>query len=545
MTASRFTGTPVSEGTAAGALYLADNAVLRPGPTASASPEQVAAAFAAVADDRAGLASNLRAQGREQEAAIVEVAALIAADPILVNPAVAAVQAGTDAAAAVTAAAEAQAAILAGLDSPELSERSGDVRQIAQAVLERLAGGTPEPPNEDFILVRREVAAADLIELADSGLAGAVSIAGGASSHAAIVARGLGLPMVTGIDASVLASTQGCPALLDGGAGVLTLEPTAVELAGARPMPSAAGQPRAAAGHAWTIDGHKITILCNVASAAETRRGLAEGAAGVGLLRTEIPFVAAADWPTTMQHEQQLAPILSLLAGRPATVRLLDFSGDKIPAFLPPGRSGLAELLGHPTALADQLRVVMQAGRDTELAILIPMVSTLAEVATVRSVVERVAAELAVYAPPIGIMVELAQTAATAEMFAAHVDFFSIGTNDLASQVLNLSRLDPTAGPGFAADPRVLELIGHVTEAAAAADISISVCGDAAADRRVLPLLIGLGVRVVSVPAAKVGQVHDWLSNLDVGVCTALAAKAAAALSARENWELVDRAGLS
>ena len=115
----------------------------------------------------------------------------------------------------------------------------------------------------------------------------------------------------------------------------------------------------------------------------------------------------------------------------------------------------------------------------------------------------------------------------------------------ISSRSGGTSRLDPTAGPDFAADPRVLELIGHVTEAAAAAHISISVCGDAAADRRVLPLLIGLGVRVVSVPAAKVGQVHNWLSHLDVGACTALAAKAAAALSARENWELVDRAGLS
>jgi phosphoenolpyruvate-protein kinase (PTS system EI component) len=542
MTSSRFTGTPVSDGTAAGALYMADVAA-----HAHASAEQVADAFAAVAADRAALASNLRAQGREHEAGIVAVAALIAADSVLVAPAVAAVRAGLDAVTAVLQAAEAQAVRLAGLDSPELAERAGDVRQIAQAVLERLAGGTPEVPDGDFILVRREVAAADLIELADEGLTGAVSVAGGASSHAAIIARGLGVPMLTGVDAAVLDTAQGQQALLDCTAGVLTVEPTAAELARAEGTLSPAGTsaPAGGAGHAWSADGHQVVILCNVASAAETRRGLAEGAGGVGLLRTEIPFTGATAWPTAAQHARQLGPILSLLSGRPATVRLLDFSGDKIPPFLPAGRPGLAELLGHPAALADQLRVALTAGRDTELAILIPMVSTLAEVEIVRRAIEGIAAELAAQAPRVGIMVELAATAAAAKKFATHVDFFSIGTNDLTGQVLGLGRLDPSAGPGLAAHPRVLELVGKVVEAAADARISVSVCGDAAADPRVLPLLIGLDVRVVSVPAARVSQVGDWISRLDTGTCAAVTAKALTTSSAPENWELVRRAGLS
>jgi phosphoenolpyruvate-protein kinase (PTS system EI component) len=582
MTPSRFTGTPVSDGMATGVLYLADVAA-----HADASADQVAAAFAAVAADRTALASQLRAQGREQEAGIVEVAALIAADSVLVIPAIAAVRAGTDAITAIRQTAETQAAMLAGLDSPELAERAGDVRQVAQAVLEHLAGGMPARPDGDFILVRREVAAADLIELADEGLAGAVSVAGGASSHAAIIARGLGLPMLTGVDAGVLAAVPGQQALLDCAAGILTTGPTEAELAGVRDRvapvsrpatvaagpaagvapagtaawppavaPAGTGQqtatahqtgtgPQMAAAAAWTADGQQIVILCNVASAAETRRGLAEGAAGVGLLRTEIAFTGATSWPTAAQHERQLGPILSLLTGRPATVRLLDFSGDKIPPFLPPGRPGLAELLGHPAALADQLRVALTAGQDTELGILIPMVSALAEVAIVRGAVDGIAAQLTVQAPRIGIMVELAATAAAAETFARHVDFFSIGTNDLSGQVLGLGRLDPSAGPGLAAEPRVLQLIAQVTDAAADARIPVSVCGDSAADQRVLPLLIGLGVRVVSVPAAKVSQVRDWVGRLDTGACAAIAAKALTSSSAQENWELVQRADLS
>ncbi|HSR83979.1 MAG TPA: putative PEP-binding protein [Streptosporangiaceae bacterium] len=538
MTSSRFTGTAVADGMATGVLYLADATV-----RAGASADEVAGAFAAVAANRRALASQLQSQGREQEADIVAVAALIAADPVLVGPAVDAVRAGTDAVTAVTEAAAAQAAVLAGLDSPELAERAGDIRQLARAVLEQLAGDKRQPPAGNFILVRREVAAADLIELADEGLAGVVSLAGGASSHAAIVARGLGVPMLTGVDPAVLTAGDGRPALLDCVAGRLTVEPSARELARI-PMRTGTG-PQVGTAVARTADGSQIVILCNVASAAETRRGLADGAAGVGLLRTEIPFTGATSWPSADQHERQLKPILSLLRGRPATVRLLDFSGDKVPPFLPRDRPGLAELLGHPTALADQLRVALTAGADTELAILIPMVSSQAEVTAVRDAIEAIIAELAVPAPRLGIMVELAATAAAAETFASQVEFFSIGTNDLTGQVLGLSRLDPSAGPGLAADARVLDLIRHVTDAAAAAKISVSVCGDSAADPRVLPLLVGLGVRAVSVPAASVSRVREWISQLNAGACAAITAKALTSSSAQENWELVHRAELS
>ncbi|MGO8962033.1 MAG: putative PEP-binding protein [Streptosporangiaceae bacterium] len=532
---TRIGGTPVSDGIAAGRLYLAD---IRLATEATAS--QVRAAFEAVAADRGELAQALHAAGRTDEADIVGVAALMAADPLLVDPAVAAVAEGVDAATAVTNAAEAQASILAGLGNADLAARAGDVRQVAQAVLEQLSGGRPPPPAGEFILVRREVAAADLIELAEHGLAGAVSVAGGASSHAAIIARGLGLPMLAGADEAVLGLAPERLAVLDAVSGQLILDPSAYQLAVVR-----ANTRLTIAGHgpAGTADGQPVTVLCNVASAAEVRLGIAAGAAGVGLLRTEIPFTGATDWPSRQQHDEQLAPILGLLTNRPATVRLLDFSGDKIPPFLR-GRAGLAELLGHPRALAAQLTAALVAGRDSELAILIPMVASMTEVATVRSQLVMAAAELGAPQPRLGIMVELAATAAGAQAFAPGVDFFSIGTNDLTGQVLDLSRLDPAAGPALAADPRVLALIANVIDAAVGAGIPVSVCGDSAASPLVLPLLIGLGIRVISVPAAAVGRVRGELSRLDTGTCAALAAKAVAGSSARDSWELVQRAGL-
>ena len=272
-------------------------------------------------------------------------------------------------------------------------------------------------------------------------------------------------------------------------------------------------------------------MLCNVASAPETRRGLAEGAQGVGLLRTEIPFIDAAGWPPRAKHRAQLAPILTLLSGRPATIRLLDFSGDKVPPFLsarrtlPPG-AGLAALLAHPTALRDQLRAILETGRDARVAVLIPMVRSVAEIRRVRDVLSGVAGELGVSAPPVGIMVELAATARGAGTFAREADFFSIGTNDLAGDVLGRDRRDPAAGPGLAADPRVLTLVKRVVDAGREAGIDVSVCGDAAADPKVLPLLIGAGVRAVSVPAAAVGAGRSAISALDWQACADMTARA-------------------
>jgi multiphosphoryl transfer protein len=547
----RFKGRPVSEGTATGRLYLADV-----GTSVSATPQEVRDAFSAVAAQRFALAERLRATGRDGEAAIVEIGALIAADPVLADPAVAAVRDGTDAATAVLAATEAQAAVLAALPHPELAERAGDVRQVAHAVLGQLSKVAVARPPGDFILVRQEVSPADLIELADAGLVGAVSVAGGASSHAAIIARGLGLPMIAGADPAVLTATAGQLGVLDGDQGELVV---GADTAGPEPGAPETGAPRAGgvaaeragsgvrlgqpgpAGPVRTADGREITVLCNVASAAETRRGLAAGADGVGLLRTEIPYVEALTWPAQAEQRTQLAPILGLLAGRTATVRLLDFSGDKIPPFLrgPRSEAGLAALLAHRTALSDQLQAVLETGRDTRLAILVPMVSSLGEVSRVRDVLAAVAAALGLARPRLGIMVELPGTAAAAGTFAPAVDFFSIGTNDLTGQVLGLDRRDPAARPALAAHPQVLALIARVAAAARAAGIGVSVCGDAAADPLVLPLLVGLGVDSLSVPAARVQRVRAWLADLDAQACAALAAAAVRASTVEQVWELV------
>jgi phosphoenolpyruvate-protein kinase (PTS system EI component) len=527
----------VSEGIDTGEIYLGDAPGLRVGTGPDPDEDDVRAAFAAVARERAALAARLRERGQDLQAGIVDIGALIAADPALTGSAIGAVRAGADGIAAVTAAAEAQAAVLAALPDPDLAQRAGDVRQVAAAVVDHLRGTSAHPPPAGtFILVRREVDPADLIQLADSGLVGAVSVAGGASSHAAIIARGLGLPMLVGADPAVLAAAAGHHAILDSAAGELIVDPdprTELDLAS---LAVRADPDRRAPQEVRTADGEPVTLLCNVASAAETRLGLSGGAAGVGLLRTEIAFTGAAGWPSQASHLAQLTPVLGLLAGRPAVVRLLDFSGDKVPPFLDHGeQQGLAALLHAPGALEDQLRAILQAGAGTRLSVLVPMVTSLDEVAGVRAALAKAAAEVGVGPPELGIMVEVASTAAAAAEFAPAVDFFSIGTNDLASEVLGLDRAAPESRPALAADPRVLALIEGVVAAAAAAGVKVSVCGDAAADPLVLPLLLGLGVRTVSVGAARVPQVADWIAATDAHAAARRAAEILAVAQGRVN----------
>ncbi len=596
-----FRGRVVSEGIATGQLYLGRSGragarppapaqeaagpapqaagrqtqAARPGETARgpAAVAEVRAAFAAVAAERFALAAQLRADDRSEQAAIVEIGGLMAGDPALVDAAAAAVENGTDAIAAVTGAADEQAAILAALPSEDLAARADDVRQVGHAVVAQLtAGSAVPPPDGDFILVGREIDPADLIRLADAGLTGAISVSGGASSHSAIIARGLGLPMVAGVDLAVLDAPAGHPALLDATApanatapriGRLVVDPDPADLPSATVTPPATATPPATTATPApsdsktstaspatktsttpsasadtadppvyrTADGQPVTLLVNAASAREVRMGLAAGAAGVGLLRTEIPFLGATAWPTQAEHEATLAPPLRLLAGRPAVVRLLDFSGDKVPPFLAGAghTNGLTSLLDAPHALRDQLRAILAAGRATDLRIMVPMVTTVAELAQVEAALIEAAQAEAARQPLLGMMVEVESTATGAAAFAGNAGFFSIGTNDLTSQVLGIDRADPRMRPGLAADPRVLAVLRDVVTAAADRAVPVSVCGDSAADPEVLPLLLGLGLRTFSVGAARLPQVAAWVAGTDAARA---AEQAAAVLSA-------------
>jgi multiphosphoryl transfer protein len=327
--------------------------------------------------------------------------------------------------------------------------------------------------------------------------------------------------------------------VVDGDAGTAVLVPTAETLEAARAAHRLrrAERARALADRelpAITRDGRRVRVLVNAATVPEVEAGLAAGAEGVGLMRTELAFLDAPDWPDEAAHRRILGPVLKRLAGRTATVRVLDFGGDKLPPFLAgsPER-GLALLLTAPEALAAQLRAIAAAGAATDLRVLLPIAERAEQVDTVRGLLGPGIA--------IGAMVESVDAVEAAAELAAAADFLSIGTNDLAHAAVGSDRFAGAAPPAH--DPRVLALVARTAAAAEQAGKTLEVCGDAASDPVAATLLVGLGVDELSVGAAQVGRVRAWVRGLDHATAARTARVALTLGSAAEVERLVVQAG--
>jgi phosphoenolpyruvate-protein kinase (PTS system EI component) len=283
-----------------------------------------------------------------------------------------------------------------------------------------------------------------------------------------------------------------------------------------------------------TLDGHAVALRANVATVVEAKTAVAHNADGVGLLRTELPFLDATTWPTESGHAAVLTPILRKLAGRPVTVRTLDFADDKLPPFLGAGREGeklgrgLPLMLAQPAAFAEQFRAILTAGMTTgaELHIMIPMVASAAELRACKDILEKSAAQLGAQVPPIGAMIELPEAVAAADPLAREAAFLSIGSNDLTAQILGLDRRDPALTPELAAHPRVLRAIAATVDAAHRHGRTVSVCGDAATHPLVIPLLIGLGCDALSVAPTALDEVRARVRRLNLQLCTETATRA-------------------
>jgi phosphoenolpyruvate-protein kinase (PTS system EI component) len=478
-----------------------------PGERRPAEVERAHAALRAAAAELEALAERVGGD----EAEIIRAGVLMAGDPVLVDDVERAVLDGLPAPAAVEAATTRHAAAIAALGDETLAARAEDVRSLGRRAM-RLAGAETTPssapaPDASTILIADELGPADVAELGPD-IAGIALARGGPTAHAAVVARGLGLPLVVGLGAGILEADG--QIVVDGGEGVVVLSPAAARAGAAADAQEARQAERAQALAdralpAVTLDGHSVRVLVNAATRAELDAGLAAGAEGVGLLRTELGFLEADAWPTEAQHRAAIAPVLQGLAGRIATVRVLDFGADKTPPFLAGTQErGLELLLAHPDALDAQLRAIVDAGRDTELRILLPMVETAEQVNAVRAQLPR--------GVSLGAMIETTGAVAAAAAIAAAADFLSIGTNDLSHAVLGSDRFGGAAAS--ATDPRVLAAMAAIARAAAAAGKTLEVCGEAASEPDAVPLLVGLGAGELSVGAARVGTVRGWIRAL-------------------------------
>jgi multiphosphoryl transfer protein len=476
-------------------------------------------ALASAADELDALAARLRDEGRDTDAEIVETGALMALDPGLAAGVKAAVgDDGLPAADAIVAACSAQADALAALPDEMLAARADDVRSLGRRAALLAAGSAPASAGGgDLVLVAEDLGPADIAAL-DAGVQ-AVALAGGsATAHAAIVARSLAIPLVAELGDAVLALADGAVIVVDGTGGIVLVEPDAERVRDARRAAARRTRAREHAAEqravpAITLDGRRIAVLANVAGAAELRLALDAGAEGVGLLRTELAFLHADKWPTQAQHRRALEPVLRGLAGRPATVRVLDYGGDKLPPFLDGARErGIQLLLHAPEALAAQLRAILESGAGYQLRVLLPMVGSTVELETVATALRAAAEAVGVPAPPLGPMIETPRAAGIADALAQCAGFLSIGTNDLTAATLGADRFAP--GAGAAHHPRVLAGIAASVQAAHCAGIPIEVCGEAASDPIALPLLVGLGVDELSVGASRVGTVRAWVREL-------------------------------
>jgi phosphoenolpyruvate-protein kinase (PTS system EI component) len=410
------------------------------------------------------------------------------------------------------------------------------VRQVGRRVLAQLSGSFSTAPDGPLVLCAREIGAADLLERGDMVVA-AVSMLGGPNGHASIIARSLGIPLLLGVDLGLLDVPDGTEILVDTARSRATVHPAVAERADAIIAMNDARRRREALAlerdlPCRTLDGQPIGLRANVATVAETRAASAYNAGGVGLLRTEIPFLDAYGWPTQFQHEAVLTPIISKLTGEPVTVRTLDFADDKLPPFLADRREGgrlgrgLALMLAEPAAFVQQFRAILSVGMDVDLRIMVPMVADVAELRSCKKILAECAAELGVPLPPLGAMIELPEAVSAADELAREAAFFSIGSNDLTSRILDLDRRDPALTPALAAHPRVLRAIAHTVDAAHRHGREVSVCGDAAAHPVVIPLLIGLNVDALSVAPAALDEVRARVRRLNWDLCAEAAWKA-------------------
>jgi phosphocarrier protein FPr len=370
------------------------------------------------------------------------------------------------------------------------------------------------------------------------------------------MAKELGLPMVVGLGDAVLAIPPGTELGIDGTAGRLWIRPEAQRRRSLRaPVAAAdtgeeeAGPPAACS----SADGQAVRVDANIVDEGSARRAVAQGAEGVGLLRTEVLFQPLTTAPDEEEQVRILERIAARLGNRPLTVRSLDVGGDKSLPFLETdaednpflGLRGIRLSLARPDLFSTQLRAILRLSAGHPVRLMLPMVSTAAEIRRTRELLEEARCDLrrrnlrCDADLPLGVMIEVPAAALTADRLAAEADFFSIGTNDLSQYVMAADR-NNTAVAGLADpfEPAVLRLIHSTAAAARAAGIPVGVCGRMASDPLAVPLLLGLGIEELSVAVGAIADVRRAVA----GVVMAEAAAVAEGLLAMQDAESVRKA---
>ncbi|MGH8169666.1 MAG: phosphoenolpyruvate--protein phosphotransferase, partial [Steroidobacteraceae bacterium] len=369
-------------------------------------------------------------------------------------------------------------------------------------------------------------------------LAGICLAGGGATSHVSILAAAMGIPALVAIGPGVRLIPAGTPLLLDADAGQLQVDPGVERLAAARSRLELRAARRVAEREAAqrdcrTADGERIEVFANIGSLAEAQTAVRNGAEGCGLLRTEFLFLERETPPSEAEQHAEYQQLAEALAGRPLTIRTLDIGGDKPIPYLPLpaeenpalGLRGVRTSLWRPDLLRQQLRAILGVRPHGQCRILLPMITDVAEIRSVRAMIEEARAEVGRREPiEVGVMIETPASALMADRIAVEADFFSVGTNDLTQYTLAMDRGHPELAARLdALHPAVLRLIERTAAAAHARKRRVAVCGGLASDPAAAPILIGLGVHELSAVPSVIPQLKALIRRLTLDQCAKLA----------------------
>lgn len=550
--AGQLRGVVASRGLGVGSVYLWKRVTFQlPETGQGASEERDKFEQALVA---AGLQiADLEKKAPATERAIFAAHGEILQDPQLVLESRAAIGAGQPAARAWHDAYEKQARLLQSLSNPLLAARAHDVRDVGERLLACLLGESSAQRTfpEDCIVVCRDLNPSETVQLDRQRVKGLCLSQGGPTSHVAILARSLGIPSLCALGPDCLELAEGSQVVLDAENGLLLTQPDEAQLAQARQrLGELAEQNKAeqALAHqpAHTSDGREVEIAVNIGNGEDLKQGLELGADGVGLFRTEFYFHGLDQEPSLEQQgifygglAAQLGPQRRLVA------RLLDVGGDKPLPYVPMpaeenpflGVRGIRLFKHRPELFRNQIQALLKCSQACRLAIMVPMVSSLAEWRVIRAEIEQ---QLQGRKVELGIMIEVPSAALLADLFAPEVDFFSVGTNDLTQYTLAIDRAHPDlAGQVDALHPSVLRLMHGVGEAARKHGRWAGVCGGAASDLEAIPLLLGMNIRELSVSPPAVASVKAEVRRWSVEACEKLVGEALALSEAEAVRKLV------
>jgi phosphotransferase system enzyme I (PtsI) len=490
------------------------------------------AALAEVADDLEARAAD----ANRTAADVLTAQAMMVRDPELADRVSASIRDGRPAPWAVSAAFGTFRDLLASLGG-YLGERAADLDDLRDRAVARLLGlpmpGLPDP-GHPYVLVAADLAPADTASLDPAKVVAIVTERGGPTSHTAILARSLGVPAVVAC-ARVLELEDGVDVLVDGSSGVVRVAPAAREVAAATDAARRAREEAASvSGPGRTADGHAVKLLVNIGALGDLDAAAAADSEGVGLFRTEFLFLDKGTEPSLDEQRDAYTRVFTAFAGRRVVVRTLDAGADKPLAFAAMadepnpalGVRGLRTSRRLPELLERQLTALAEAAKHTEATVWVmaPMVSTPAEAAEFTRAARGHGLSVA------GSMVEVPAAALRAKPVIEHCDFLSLGTNDLAQYTFAADRmlgeladlLDPW-------QPALLELIGRTAQAGADSGKPVGVCGEAAADPLLAPVLVGLGINSLSMAAIALNPVRAMLATLTLDQCRTLAEQALAA----------------